>query len=105
VDVSMMNAVRHKLQPLVSTQIRRAGIAGPDTVIAVRRKPTLSRRAIDMGSTVWYSIKDSRYGHPGDFIMVGGLPSYDVAVKVAENFKDELLFILGADVDVEVWVE
>ena len=57
-----------------------------------------------MGSTVWYSIKDSRYGHPGDFIMMGGL-TYDVAVKVAENFQDELLFILGPDVDVEVWVE
>ena len=58
-----------------------------------------------MGSTVWYSIKDSRYGCPDAFMMMGGLPSYEVALKVAENFKDELLFILGADVDVEVWVE
>lgn len=54
-------------------------------------------------ATIWYNIRDSRYVG-GDFVFVGGL-SDTVANRVADCFRDELLFQLGTDVDVEVWVE
>jgi len=53
--------------------------------------------------TVWYNIHDSRYVG-GDFVFVGGLDR-QAADRVAICYRDELLFQLGTDVDVEVWVE
>lgn len=55
-------------------------------------------------ATIWYNIRDSRYGTHDDFVFATGLSQAD-SQYIAECFKDELLFILGADLDVEVWVE
>jgi hypothetical protein len=53
--------------------------------------------------TVWYNIHDSRYVG-GDFVFVCGLDR-KTADRVAECYRGELLFQLGTDVDVKVWVE
>ena len=53
--------------------------------------------------TVWYNICDSRY-NSGDFILIGNLDR-ETADRLSEAYREELLFQLGSDVDVEVWVE